>query len=67
MHRALKLALVCLLGLCIPVVRAEDHQVVVGGIGILKYDPEFVVRIILLLLAPSRADVGPRTPMSETL
>ena len=39
--------LVALLGVVIPVTRGADHQVTVGGIGILKYDPEFIVRVFL--------------------
>ncbi|RPD59171.1 Cupredoxin [Lentinus tigrinus ALCF2SS1-7] len=39
---ALLLPLFAFLGLVIPVARGADHQVVVGGIGVLKYDPEFV-------------------------
>ena len=40
---AFALTLLCALALVIPVTRGADHQVTVGGIGILKYDPEFVV------------------------
>ncbi|KAI1784062.1 Cupredoxin [Ganoderma leucocontextum] len=35
-------AVVALFGLVIPVSRGAEHQVTVGGIGVLKYDPEFV-------------------------
>ncbi|PIL30561.1 hypothetical protein GSI_07261 [Ganoderma sinense ZZ0214-1] len=35
-------AVVALFGLVIPVSRGAQHQVTVGGVGILKYDPEFV-------------------------
>ncbi|KAI0692992.1 Cupredoxin [Cerioporus squamosus] len=39
---AMMLPLFALFGLVIPATRGADHQVTVGGIGILKYDPEFV-------------------------
>ena len=42
------LATLALFALVIPVARGADHQVTVGGIGILKYDPEFVVRMFSL-------------------
>ena len=42
------LPLLALFGLVIPVARGADHQVTVGGIGILKYDPEFVVCMLSL-------------------
>ena len=45
MRLAFVLPFVGLLGLAIPATHAADHQVIVGGIGVLKYDPEFVVRI----------------------
>ncbi|EJF62640.1 hypothetical protein DICSQDRAFT_154474 [Dichomitus squalens LYAD-421 SS1] len=35
-------ALTALLGLAIPVSRGAEHQVTVGGVGIIQYDPEFV-------------------------
>ncbi|TFK88781.1 Cupredoxin [Polyporus arcularius HHB13444] len=38
----LLLPLFALLSLVIPATRGADHQVTVGGIGILKYNPEFV-------------------------
>ncbi|KAI0747628.1 Cupredoxin [Daedaleopsis nitida] len=42
MHLALLFPFIGLLGLVIPLSRAADHQVTVGGIGILKYDPESI-------------------------
>ena len=42
---SLFLATWALFALIIPVTRGAEYQVTVGGIGVIKYDPEFVVRI----------------------
>lgn len=40
-------AIAALFTLAAPVARGAVHNVTVGGTGILKYDPEFIVRIHL--------------------
>ena len=41
----LVLVILALFSPVIPVTRGAEYQVTVGGIGIIKYGPEFVVRI----------------------
>lgn len=67
MHFAWTFPLLGLFGLVIPIARAEDHQVTVGGIGILKYDPEFLVRVFVVPFATSSPDLTLRMPTRETL
>ena len=63
------LALCALFGLVIPVSRGAEHQVTVGGVGVLKYDPEFVVCLFccLCLLLDCILTDGIRTRILEIL
>lgn len=45
----------------LPATYGAEHRVTVGGPGLLKYDPEFVVCFIVLFLSLLRCLRGPQT------
>ena len=48
-YNLLSLAALAFSALVIPVARGAEHQVTVGGVGVIAYDPEFIVSLTPLL------------------
>ncbi len=60
-------AVVALFGLVIPVSRGAEHQVTVGGVGVLKYDPEFIVCTLIDFMSYMRLKCSQNANPGDTV